>query len=448
MQFTIIGAGLAGCECALLLADAGHKITLYEQKPSKYSQAHSSTDFAELVCSNSFRSDDSLASGVGLLKEEMRLLNSPLLKIADIVKVPAGKALAVDRKLFAEKVTESIKNHPNINLIEKEITDIQCLEISEEKHLIIAAGPMASENLVASLQKIIGDEKLYFYDAIAPIIEASSVDPEFSFYGSRYGHEAESEEDIKAQGDYLNCPMNKEEYLVFWQALVDSERVPAHNFEKEKHFEGCMPIEALADRGEKTLTFGSFKPVGFIDPKTGHRPWAIVQLRKEDKEGSSYNLVGCQTKMTYKAQDKVFRLIPALKNVEFLRYGSVHRNTYVHAPKVLNDNLSLKKNPNIYLLGQITGVEGYVESIATGLYLAHYLQAKTQGKTLQRPAKTTALGALLIHLETENKNFQPSNAHFGLMPDLEARTKKKDRKEALANRAKKDFKEWLENVIE
>ncbi len=443
MQYTIIGAGLAGCECALTLADAGFKVDLYEQKPEKLSEAHSVTTFAELVCSNSFRSDDSLASGVVLLKEEMRLLNRHLLALAEMVKVPAGKALAVDRKLFAEKVTERIKNHPNIQVIEKEVKNLEECDFSDTKPLIIAAGPMASQDLVEALKKKIDDKNLYFYDAIAPIIEASSVDEEYSFYGSRYGHEAESEEEILAQGDYLNCPMNKEEYHIFWEALVNSERVPSHDFEKEKHFEGCMPIEALADRGEKTLCFGSFKPVGFIDPKTGHRPWAIVQLRKEDKEGSAYNLVGCQTKMTYKAQDEVFRLIPALKNVEFLRYGSVHRNTYVDAPKTLNANLSLKADKNIYMIGQITGVEGYVESIATGLWLAHNFIAKEKEKKLVKPPKTTALGSLLNHLELETKNFQPSNAHFGLMPDLAERTKKKDRKPALALRAKEAFKAWL-----
>ncbi len=450
MKYTIIGAGLAGCECALALAHAGHEVKLYEQKPNKLSEAHSSPLLGELVCSNSFRSDDSFASGVGLLKEEMRLLSSPLLEIADKVKVPAGKALAVDRALFSEEVTKQIKEHKNIELIEEEVLNLEDCNFSDEHKLIIAAGPLASAPLISSLQKRIGETKLYFYDAIAPIIEASSIDMEYAFYGSRYEHEKDAPiEEIRAaskEGDYLNCPMNKEEYLQFWQALVDGERVEAHNFEKEIHFEGCMPIEALADRGEKTLCFGSLKPVGFTDPKTGHRPWALLQLRKENQHGTTYNLVGCQTKLTYKEQDRIFRLIPALHKVEFVRYGSVHRNTYVNAPEILNDDLSLKADKNIYMIGQITGVEGYVESIATGLWLAKNLIAYEENKPLQSLPETTALGGLLNHLKVVTKNFQPSNAHFGLMPELEGRVKKKERKALLATRAKEDFKKWLENI--
>ncbi len=446
MKYTIIGGGLAGCECALALAQNGIEVTLYEQKPEKMSEAHTSNTLAELVCSNSLRSDDALNSGVGLLKEEMRLLNSPLLKIADEVKVPAGKALAVDRTLFSEKVTEAIQNHPLITLVHKEITSIKEFECNEEHQVIVAAGPLASDSLIESLKDYIESSKLYFYDAIAPIIEASSVDMDCAFYGSRYGHEKEEHEKTD-EGDYLNCPMNKEEYHAFWQALVDGERVPSHNFEKEIHFEGCMPIEALADRGEKTLCFGSLKPVGFVDPKTGSRPWALLQLRKENKEGTSYNLVGCQTKLTYKEQDRIFRLIPALKNVEFVRYGSVHRNTYVNAPEVLLPNLALKQKPDTYLIGQITGVEGYVESIACGLWLAKLLIAKEKEAVLSQPPASSALGGLLNHLQTSTKNFQPSNAHFGLMPELGGRVKKKERKPLLAERGRKDFAEWLENSM-
>lgn len=445
MKYHIIGAGLAGCECALSLAKAGIEVYLYEQKPEQFSPAHISPLFAELVCSNSFRSDDSMASGVGLLKEEMRLLESPLLEIAETVKVPAGKALAVDRELFAQAVTKAIKENPYIKVIHKEIKSIKEFQLSDEEKLIIAAGPLASSSLIESLKQYIDTSKLYFYDAIAPIITAESVDMEFAFYGSRYGHEKE-EHEKQDEGDYLNCPMNKEEYHLFWEALVSGERVPSHNFEKEIHFEGCMPIEALADRGEKTLCFGSLKPVGFIDPKTGHRPWALLQLRKENKEGNSYNLVGCQTKLTYKEQDRIFRFIPALKNVEFLRYGSVHRNTYVNAPHILNPDLSLKEESNIYLIGQITGVEGYVESIASGLWLSLQLKAKAENKILTQAPKESALGGLLNHLQEEVKNFQPSNAHFGLMPELGGRVKKKERKPLLAQRGQKAFQEWLEEI--
>ncbi len=440
MKCTIIGGGLSGCELALTLAEAKIEVKLFEMKSKNFSPAHKSPNLAELVCSNSFRSDDALNSGVGLLKEEMRFLNSPLLRIADKVKVPAGKALAVDRELFAQEVTKEIKGHEYIQYFEREILSIDEITLEEDEVLVIAAGPLASESLIESLKKYIESSKLYFYDAIAPIILASSVDKENSFYGSRYGHENPDSADDQ---DYLNCPMNKEEYHAFWQALVDGERVPSHDFEKEIHFEGCMPIEALADRGEKTLCFGSLKPVGFIDPKTGSRPYALLQLRKENAEGNAFNLVGCQTKLKYKEQDRIFRLIPALKNVEFLRYGSVHRNTYVNAPRTLSKDLSLQKEKNIFLIGQITGVEGYVESIATGLWLAKVLVARANDENLEQPPVETALGALLNHLQVDVKNFQPSNAHFGLMPELGIRAKKKERKPLLAQRAREIFQKWL-----
>ncbi len=443
MKCTIIGGGLAGCELALALAENNIEVKLFEMKAKNFSPAHTLPYLAELVCSNSFRSDDALNSGVGLLKEEMRLLSSPLMRIAEKVKVPAGKALAVDRELFAKAVTEEIKAHENIELIEKEIASIDEIPYSADEPLIIAAGPLATESLVESLKKFIDSSELYFYDAIAPIITASSVDMEKAFFGSRYGHESEDEE---PDTDYLNCPMNKEEYHEFWQALVDGERVPSHDFEKEIHFEGCMPIEALADRGEKTLCFGSLKPVGFIDPRTGSRPWALLQLRKENVEGSAYNLVGCQTKLKYKEQDRIFRLIPALKDVEFIRYGSVHRNTYVNAPKTLAKDLSLLKERNIFLIGQITGVEGYVESIASALWLSKLLIARNNEQAIEQPPIESALGALLNHLQVEVKNFQPSNAHFGLMPELGMRAKKKERKPLLAERARLAFAKWIENV--
>ncbi len=424
-NIAIIGGGLAGCECALQLADRGIFVTLFEQRPIKTSPAHESEDLAELVCSNSFRSNE-LATGVGLLKTEMRDLSSHIIRVAEKYQVPAGKALAVDRALFAKAMTEKLGQHEHIKLIRKEITALDDEILDDFSHIIVAAGPLASQDLSASLAKTInplGSEHLYFYDAIAPIIDGDSINMDIAFWGSRYGEIGE--------GDYINCPMNEEEYQRFYTALCEGERVAQHNFEKEVHFEGCMPIEALADRGIQTLTFGPMKPVGFRDPRTGERPHALLQLRTENANASMFNLVGCQTKLTYKAQTQVFRLVPGLENAEFVRYGSMHRNTYVNAPQVLAEDLSLLNAPNIFLAGQITGVEGYVESAACGLWLGLLLAARFKKKTLSRPPKTTALGALLEHLCTApppKKTFQPSNVHFGLMPEPKIRVKKKERK--------------------
>ncbi len=480
----IIGAGLAGCECALSLAKHKINVTLFEQKPHSYSPAHLSQNLAELVCSNSLRSncfEGAQSSGVGILKQEMRLLGSELMKIAEKFQVPAGKALAVDRELFSEEITNLITENPYINLVRQEIKSIDEIELLRQKYeaeyVVIASGPLTSENLANSLTEIVGSEYCYFYDAIAPIVLDSSLDKNVIFLGSRYNNvapppysdEVAKDENLSAQwrekmqteqamakelnvqtdendeGDYLNCPMHKFEYEAFYQALLEAEKIEAHNFEKEIHFEGCMPIEALAARGERTLTFGPLKPVGFTDPRTGRRPYAILQLRAENANGNAFNLVGCQTKMTYKAQDKVFRLVPGLENVEFLRYGSMHRNTYVNAPICLDENLSIIGHENIFLAGQITGVEGYVESMAIGLWLGIKLSATIMDKTIKSPPNTTALGSLLAHLQnTKTKNFQPSNINFGLFPELEEKTKKKNRKEQMAERAHKDFSAWSE----
>lgn len=436
IKIALVGGGLAGCECALQLADAGHTVTLFEQRPLITTPAHESGELAELVCSNSFRSND-IASGVGLLKEEMRDLGSPIMALAETHQVPAGKALAVDRLLFAKAVTKRITEHPHITLIRQEITSLDAEELAPFTHRILATGPLTSPALSASLAAHIGTSQLYFYDAIAPIIAGDSINMEIAFWGSRYGEIGE--------GDYLNCPLNQEEYTRFFEALCTGERVKSHNFEQETHFEGCMPIEALADRGVQTLTFGPMKPVGFTDPRTGSRPYAILQLRKENHNATMFNLVGCQTKLTYPAQKLAFQLIPGLEQVEFLRYGSMHRNTYLNAPQVLNADLSLRMRPDTFIVGQLTGVEGYVESAACGLWLGKLLVARLAGNDLPPPPNTTALGALLEHLRTAplpKKTFQPSNVHFGLMPPPHLRVKKKERKAWYAERAREAFTVW------
>lgn len=432
----IVGGGLAGCECALALSRAGIAPTLFEQKPDHLSPAHNSPLLAELVCSNSLRSNE-LTSGVGLLKQEMRDLGSVFMAVADAESVPAGKALAVDRERFAAAMTARIEADPRITLRRQQISSLDDPALKGFDRIVIAAGPLASESLSQSLAATIGTGHLYFYDAIAPIVAADSLNYDIVFRGSRY-----AEPSAEEPGDYLNCPMNKEEYQVFFDALMAADKVPAREFEKEIHFEGCMPIEALAERGHRTLTFGPLKPVGFDDPRSGRRPWALVQLRAEDRNDSLFNLVGCQTKLTYPEQERVFRLIPGLEKAEFVRFGSMHRNTYVNAPRVLNKQLALHNAPHIHLAGQITGVEGYVESAACGLWAGMLLAAEAQKRPLTAPPSDTALGALLEHLRVPVKKFQPSNVHFGLMPELPERAKKADRKAAFSQRARESFALW------
>ncbi len=433
-HIAIVGAGLAGCECALQLARRGIAVTLFEQKPGAMSPAHTSPLLAELVCFNSLRSDE-LTSGVGLLKQEMRELGSALMAVADRVRVPAGKALAVDRERFSAEITARIEADPLVTLVHHAVSSLDDPELSDFERVVIAAGPLASESLSASLAETTGASHLYFYDAIAPIVAADSVDMSVAFWGSRYAEPGE--------GDYLNCPMNREEYLNFYMGLVEGEKVSSRDFEKETHFEGCMPVEALAARGERTLVFGPLKPVGFIDPRTGKRPWAVLQLRPENGNRTMFNLVGCQTKLTYAAQAQCFRRVPGLEQADFVRFGSMHRNTYVNAPVALASDLSLLARPRIHLAGQITGVEGYVESMACGLWVGQMLAEKLAGREAVRPPRTTALGALLGHLELPSKHFQPSNVHFGLMPEPDVRIKKKERKEWYAARARTDFAAWL-----
>lgn len=434
-DFVIVGAGLAGCECALTLARHGLKVRLVEQKPEFRSAAHASPDFCELVCSNSLRSDEE-SSGVGLLKREMRLLESPFMAVADACRIPAGKALAVDREAFARRMTRAVCGHPYIMIEHARIESLDDprLWADSPAAVIIAAGPLASDSLSASIAGAAGSANCYFYDAIAPIVWTHSLNMEIVFRGSRY-------ED--GEGDYLNCPMNRDEFERFMAALAAAETFRAREGEEEKHFEGCMPIEALAARDPRSLTFGPMKPVGFVDPRSGERPWAVLQLRAEKANLETCNLVGCQTKLLQKEQRRVFGLVPGLEDVEFLRYGSMHRNTYVNAPAVLNPDLSLKTGEKIYLAGQISGVEGYVESAACGLWLGLSLAFAARGMHLARPPLESALGALLNHLGAPCKHFQPSNIHFGLMPELGLKVKKKERKQHYAARAKEAFASWL-----
>ena len=431
----VIGGGLAGCECSLVLARRGVAVRLYEMKPQRYSEAHGSPGLAELVCSNSLRSEES-TTGVGLLKEEMRALGSAVMAAAEATRVPAGKALAVDRELFSAEMTRAVEAEPNIELIRREVLSLDDPELAEASAVVLAAGPLASASLAESLALAVGGKRLYFYDAIAPIVSADSVDMGVAFLGSRYRPE---------DHDYLNCPLDEEQYKAFVAALLAGEKVPPRDFEQAVHFEGCLPVEEMAERGEMTLAFGPLKPVGLTDPRSGRQPYAVVQLRAENREGTAYNLVGFQTKLTYPEQKRVFRMIPGLERAEFLRLGSIHRNTYVDAPRVLTPELELRARPGVYLAGQITGVEGYLESAACGLWLGLHLAGKLgSGRQVGLPPRETALGGLLGHLQTPPvKRFQPSNVHFGLMPALEAKAKKAVRKELYAERGRVHFTAWL-----
>ncbi len=433
-EIKIIGAGLAGCEAAWQAAERGCSVKLYEMKPEKYSPAHSSPSLAELVCSNSLRSN-APTSAVGLLKEEMRQMDSLLIRIAEETAVPAGQALAVDRDKFAAAVTEHIRNHANIEFIQAEQTT---LEEDPEIQTILATGPLTSEARADSLATLTGRDRLAFYDAIAPIVSAESLNMDIIYSKSRWQD---------GPGDYLNCPFDKEQYLAFITALGEADTVPLKDFEDAKYFEGCLPIEVMCARGEDTLRYGPMKPVGLRDPNTGKDPYAAVQLRMENKEGTFLNLVGFQTKLTYPEQKRIFRMIPGMENVEFERLGSIHRNTFVCAPLLLNPSLQLKNNPNIYLAGQLSGVEGYVESMAMGLLAGFNAARVCFGKAIIPPPPTTAFGALIKHLtETDPDCFQPSNVNFGLFPAWEKKVPKKFRGEKRREISAAAMAEWFEEL--
>lgn len=428
----IIGGGLAGTEAALYLAKKGVKVTLYDVKPKSFSPAHKSENFAELVCSNSLKSNDVYGNAAGLLKEEMRLLGSEVIAAADKTRVPAGNALAVDREAFSSLLTERIKSESNITVVCEEIS-----EINFDEYTIIATGPLTIGGLSDKITETVKG-KLHFYDASAPIVTFESIDMENAFFGDRYG---------KGNADHINCPMNKEEYVAFITELQSAERAELHEFEKTDVFEGCMPIEVMAARGINTLRFGPLKPTGLDDPKTGRWPYACLQLRKENEEGSLYNLVGFQTNLKWGEQKRVFSMIPALKNAEYARYGVMHRNTFINSTETLNPDYSMKEHPKTYFAGQITGVEGYVESAASGLCCAIYLAEKLRGNNVLPVSENTVMGALAKYITTPNKDFQPMNANFGILNCNTLIRDKAERKKSAAEKSLAEIKKFKEQLL-
>jgi len=426
MEINIIGGGLAGSEAAHQIAQRGGNVVLFEMRPIASSPAHKTAYLSELVCSNSLKSKD-LTNAHGLLKEELRRLDSLIVRIAEETAIPGGKALVVDREQFARRITEEIEGDPHIRVVRQEVEEIP------EGVTIIATGPLTSEKLAGKIGDLTGAKSLHFFDAVSPIIDATSVDMDRAFFASRYAEEKND--------DYLNCPLTEEEYNIFYQELINAERVELREFEKTSFFEGCLPVEVMAGRGKETLLYGPMKPVGLVDEHTGRRPFAVVQLRRENAAGTMFNMVGYQTKLTYPEQDRVFRLIPALKNAVFLRYGSVHRNTYIDSPQALGVTLQLKTKKDIFFAGQITGVEGYIESTAMGLLagISAYLYAC--GKTFAAPPEETCMGALLKYITTETKNFQPMNVNFGLLNEYSKREKQKT-----IERALQSVETWAEKM--
>lgn len=435
---TVIGGGLAGTEAALQIAKRGIKVKLYEMKPVKFSEAHSNTNLAEIVCSNSFKSN-LLTNACGLLKEELRVLGSELIPIADKTAVPAGQALAVDREKFAEAVTKVVEEDENIEIIREEVT-----EIPEDGIVIIATGPLTSDTLANKIKALVGEEALAFYDAAAPLIEKDSIDMNIAFYGNRYDQERAKDENVDEwlkkpklqEASYINLPMNKEEYTEFYNELINAEVVELHEFEKREIFEGCMPVEIMAKRGEDTLRYGPLKPVGFTDIRTGYRPYAVVQLRQDNMEGTLYNIVGFQTNLKFGEQKRVFSKIPGLANANFVKYGVMHRNTYINSTKLLDNTYNLKKNNNIFFAGQITGVEGYVESISSGFVAGINAVHKLRHEPPEIYDKNNVIGALAKYISTEKDDFEPMNANFGIMPELPEKIKeKKERYQKIADRS-------------
>ncbi|MCQ2478408.1 MAG: methylenetetrahydrofolate--tRNA-(uracil(54)-C(5))-methyltransferase (FADH(2)-oxidizing) TrmFO [Clostridia bacterium] len=427
-KIRVIGAGLAGCEAANIIAKSGIEVELVEMKPIKKTPAHKTDNFAELVCSNSLKASR-IDSAAGLLKEEMRRLGSICLEAADVSKVAAGGALAVDRNIFSEYITEKIKSNENIT-VKHEIVD----KVSDDMITVIATGPLTDTALAFDIEKVCNCSSLNFYDAAAPIVTAESVDMSIAFTASRYG-DGET-------GDYINCPMNKQEYELFYNELINAESAPLHEFDKPfTVYEGCMPVEVLAKRGEDSIRFGPLKPVGLKDPRTGHRPWAVVQLRKENSLGTLLNIVGFQTNLKFSEQKRVFSLIPGLKNAEFMRYGVMHRNTFINSPKVLSRDLSLKESPNVFIAGQLSGVEGYMESAASGIVAGINAVRKYKGEKPLILPDFTMIGALLNFITDQTvENFQPMGANFGVLPKLENHIRdKRERYAALSNRSLEYF---------
>lgn len=459
---TVIGGGLAGSEAAYQIAKRGIKVRLYEMKPEKFSPAHTNKNLAEIVCSNSFKSN-LLTNACGLLKEELRMLDSLLIKLADETSVPAGQALAVDREKFSEKVTDVLSKNENVEIIHKEcgIGELHINEMAKNGIVIIATGPLTSDDLAKEISELTGDEGLHFYDAAAPIVSKDSINMNIAFWGDRYAQERGKDEEVEEwrkrvnklkEADYINLPMNKEEYENFVNELVNAEVVELHKFEKKEIFEGCMPVEVMAKRGLDTLRFGPLKPVGFTDPRTGFRPYAVVQLRQDNKEGTIYNIVGFQTNLKFGEQKRVFSMIPGLENADFVKYGVMHRNTYINSPELLDETYNFRKNNNIFFAGQITGVEGYVESISSGLVAGVNACLRYEdickcgncgdcsvvedniGKMMFD--ECTIIGALSKYISTENSKFQPMNANFGILPELGVKIRdKKERYGKLAERS-------------
>lgn len=431
-KVTIIGAGLAGSEAAWQAAKAGVDVDLYEMRPQKLTPAHETSNFAELVCTNSMRSNQ-LSNAVGLLKEEMRQMDSLIMRAADKTAVPAGGALAVDRDKFSEMVTKTLKNLPNVTVHEEEIT-----EIPKEGITVIATGPLTSDKLAEQIQAFCGTDSLHFFDAAAPIVDADSIDMNIVYKKSRYD---------KGEAAYLNCPMDKEQFYKFYHNLVDAETAELHGFEDKNVFEGCMPIEVMAKRGEKTMLFGPLKPVGLEDPKTGKTPYAVVQLRQDNASASMYNIVGFQTHLKYGEQKRVFSMIPGLENARFVRYGKMHRNTYIASPEVLNPTYEARQQKNLFFAGQMTGVEGYVESAGSGLIAGLNAARTAKGEELLTFPNSTALGSMAHYITTTSaKHFQPMNASYALLPKLDKKVRnKQDRHLEISKRALADLKQFKEN---
>ena len=460
----IIGGGLAGCEAAWQAAARGVPVTIHEMRPARPTDVHKTDRLAELVCSNSFRGDK-LDNAVGLLKEEMRRLDSLVMHAAEISRVPAGAALAVDRELFARTVTQAIHEHPLITLSREEVTSIPAA--TTESPVIIATGPLTSPDLSAAIVRLVGNEQLYFYDAISPIVLAETIDMKKVFRASRWNRNSRQSKVVSQQsqspddrqkvcgiddgeGDYLNCPMSADEYRAFYAALVAAESATVHDFDKEKFFEGCLPIEVMAHRGEDTLRFGPMKPVGLRDPRTGRQPYAAVQLRQDNLAGDHYSLVGFQTQLKWGEQARVLRMIPGLEQAEFVRFGMVHRNTYINGPTVLHETWQTRTNPSLFFAGQISGVEGYVESAASGLIAGRNAAALVHGQALIVPPRTTAIGALAFYVSHANPHdYQPTNITFGIMePPPEQIRDKQKRKLAISERALGDLEIWKEQRAE